>query len=49
MRLIHTCLSGEVGLQGPPGSPGQKGEAGVDGIPGSSGERGDPGLDIVSS
>lgn len=49
MKMIHTCLSGEAGLQGPPGSPGQKGEAGVDGIPGSSGERGDPGLDIVSS
>lgn len=43
LKLIHTCPSGEGGMQGPPGPPGQKGEAGVDGIPGSTGERGDPG------
>lgn len=49
MKLILTCLSGEAGMQGPSGSPGQKGEPGVDGIPGSSGERGDPGLDVISS
>lgn len=41
---MYTCsLSGEGGLQGPPGPTGEKGEAGVDGIPGSSGEKGDPG------
>lgn len=41
---MYTCsLSGEGGLQGPPGSIGEKGEAGEDGIPGSSGEKGDPG------
>lgn len=34
---------GEPGIQGPPGSIGEKGESGYDGIPGAPGEKGDHG------